>query len=223
MSKKGNNGGIRALSYYLLLFPSIDVCSAYPLVIHTIANNIYTVAFCRDTTKKSKHPKLDYCLYLIIKLFSALLPIVAALFISNLVVVLKYAGLMGFFISLLFPTALQIRSIWVCNKEFETLKLQSGNTGTNSGNRIIPCLEDEVGKYLEGLDTTENKQQHSLPVTRTHRLLQMFDSYRTPYSNRVLSHPVTVCVIGGLEVLLFLLAISSLAVHPSPLHCNDDS
>ena len=94
---------VRALSYYVVIFPSIDVTSAYPLVIHTIANNIYTTLFCRDTSRKSKTPKLDFLLLLVIKFISAVLPIAAALFVSNLIYVLKYAGLIGFFISFFSP------------------------------------------------------------------------------------------------------------------------
>ena len=53
------------------------------------------------------------------------------------------------------------------------------------------------------------------------RLTQMFASYETPYSNRYLSHPVAVAVIGGVGVVLFLLGVASLGVHPEPIFCQD--
>ena len=46
------------------------------------------------------------------------------------------------------------------------------------------------------------------------RFSLMFVSYQTPYSSRFLSHPLMVCLIGGIGVALFLLGVCSLAVHP---------
>ena len=53
------------------------------------------------------------------------------------------------------------------------------------------------------------------------RLMKIFSSYQTPYSSRFLSHPVVVCVIGGVGVVLFLLGVASLGVHPEPIFCRD--
>lgn len=208
-AQKGSPG-IRALSYYLVLFPSIDVTSAYPLVVHTISNNIYTTIFCRDTSRKSKSPKLDFLLQLGIKFISASLPIAAALFVSNLVYVLKYAGLTGFFISFFFPTALQLSSIWKCSKVFP-LQGQGGRGQTPSLKRHVYDLQN--GSLVADKECSTSSARSRISI--------MFSSYRTPFSNRVLSHPVSVVMIGGVGVILFLLAISSLTVHPSQLHCSD--
>jgi hypothetical protein len=200
---------VRALSYYLVLFPSIDVTSAYPLVVHTISNNIFTVLFCRDTSKKSKTPKLDFILHLFIKLVSAVIPIAAALLISNLVYVLKYAGLTGFFISFFFPTALQLSSTWKCSRVFSGLA--GGERNGTPSLMQQNCLQN-------GSEMAEGK----CSIVTESWLSRMFTSYRTPYSNRFLSHPVVVCVIGGVGVLLFLLGILSLGVHPEPIFCADE-
>jgi len=110
-AQAGNSPQLRALSYYLILFPSLDVCSAYPLLVHAITNNIYTVFMGQDTTEKPKY-RFDPILRLLLRFFAAIIPILAALGISNLVYVLKYAGLFGFGICFFFPTALQLQSIW---------------------------------------------------------------------------------------------------------------
>ena len=192
--------------------------SAYPLVVHTVANNIYTVLLCRDTSKKSKTPKRDFLLQIVIKFIFSILPIAAALLISNLVYVLKYAGLMGFFISFFFPTALQLSSTWKCSKEFGTLEPQSGNGRTENGTSS-PTLKGKEGSYhlQDGSEMSEGK----CPTSTSTKLSKLFASYQTPYSNRFLSHPIVVSVLGVVGVVLFLLAIASLAVHPEQIHCYD--
>ena len=179
-------------------------------MVHTISNNIYTTLFCRDTSKKSKTPKLDFVLQLLIKFISAVIPIAAALLISNLIYVLKYAGLIGFFISFFFPTALQLSSTWRCSTVFATGDKIRGTTS--------PTLkEDDKAYHLQNsLEMSERKCSNSIKS----RISQMFASYQTPYSNRFLSHPIVVSVIGVVGVLLFLLSIGSLAVHPKQLHCS---
>ena len=193
------------------------MCSAYPLGIHTISNNIYTVLFGRDTSHEPKHPRLDCLLQFVIKLFSALLPIVAALFISNLVYILKYAGLTGFFICFFFPTALQLSSIRVCSREFGNTLPPFENKDDKSGDESPPSSEGRGTAYhlMSGSDMSSGK------ATRK-SLCQSSACYTTPYSNRVLSHPITVGVIGIIGVVLFLLAVCSLAVHPQKIYCNDE-
>ena len=187
----------------------------------------------RDTSRKSKHPTRDNVLYYIIKFLSATLPVVAALFISNLVYVLKYAGITGFFICFLFPTWLQLRSIWVCSEEFGDSKLvtvemkkigkvpllkgEGNGEGGGEGEEGEGTLEKEKGAAAKG----SWHERFSTLVCFKNRLSQMCATYETPYSNRYLSHPVTVAVIGGVGVVLFLLGLASLGVHPEPIFCRD--
>ena len=218
---KRGNPAVRALSYYFVLFPSVDVLSAYPLVVHIMANNIYTALFCRDTSRKSKTPKLDFLLQLVIKFISAILPIAAALFISNLVYVLKHAGLTGFFISFFFPTALQLSSTWKCSKLFppHTNEREGEGEGEGEGEKQ-PSLK--MHNVLQNSSPMGSTEKCSTSALIRMRLSHMFASYRTPFSNRVLSHPITVSLIGGVGVVLFLLTLGSLAVHPKQLHCTSE-
>ena len=70
LAKTGNSPQLRALSYYLIFFPSIDVTSVYPLVIHTITNNIYTVFFGKDTSQVPKY-KHDWAIRYALKFIIA--------------------------------------------------------------------------------------------------------------------------------------------------------
>ena len=203
---------IRALSFYLVLFPSLDVCSAYPLVVHTISNNIYTVLFGRDTSSKSQRPKRDWVLQFVIKGLSAILPIAAALFISNLVYVLKYAGLIGFFICFFFPTALQLSSMWACRKEFGAAKTAARYQGTS---------KSIVGENKKLYSVQSGSEMSSCGDSSKNSPCLKSASYLTPYSNRVLSHPIAVGIIGAVGVALFLLALVSLGVHPEKKSCGD--
>ena len=186
-------------------------------MVHTISNNIYTTLFCRDTSRRSITPKRDFVLQLVIKLISASLPIAAALLVSNLVYVLKYAGLTGFFISFFFPTALQLSSIWRCSREFPPLS--SGGNGGRNREQKNGSVKKHVYDLRNGPLVAEKE---SSGVSVQSRISLMFSSYRTPFSTRLLSHPVSVVAIGMVGVVLFILTVSSLAVHPRQLHCNDE-
>ena len=166
---------------------------------------------------------MDFLLQLVIKFISAVIPIAAALLISNLVYVLKYAGLAGFFISFFFPTALQLSSIWKCSKIF----LPSDSAplwGSGRGQKHLTNSRTKSSRHIYDLQNgslVADKHRDTGMSVRT-RVSLMFAGYRTPFSNRFLSHPVTVVIIGGVGVILFLLTVSSLAVHPAQLHCSDE-
>ena len=193
----------------------------------------------RDTSRKSKHPTRDCVLHYVIKFISASLPIVAALFVSNLVYVLKYAGITGFFICFLFPTALQLRSIWVCSKEFSDDSAGVGVTVEMKKIGKVPLLdeeekkgekekegEEEDGEEKEQKKGSAKKRRQNWSAMFGHlrrRLSLMFSSYETPYSSKYLSHPVAVVLIGSVGVILLLLGVSSLGVHPEPIFCQDQA
>ena len=91
--------------------------SIYPLIVLTMVNNLYIVVFGKDSAEASKTWKTFFFL-LVMKFTAALLPIIVALAVSNLVTVLKFTGLAGIFLAFFFPTLLEISSEWVCRKKF---------------------------------------------------------------------------------------------------------
>ena len=60
--------------------------------------------------------KYDWVIRLLVRLFTAILPLVLAFGAANLVFILKYASLLGFAMYFLFPAVLQLRSTYVCSK-----------------------------------------------------------------------------------------------------------
>ena len=159
LTQSSHNIPLRALSYYIILFPSIDVCSVYPLMVHTIVNNIYTVIFGKDTSQ-DKGRRL--CLIqLSMKFVIALIPILIALFVSNLVYVLKYAGLAGFFVALFFPIILQLKSQWVCVNRFHYMIDIDSPVQSQSHDNETPSFEiddlDMQNEKIEKNPLLENK------------------------------------------------------------------
>ena len=124
----------------------------------------------------------------LIKLFAAVVPILIALGVSNLVEVLVFSGLSGFILGFVFPAVLQLQSTRVCKKVFIVLlteKTTSSMKDMDSHTRaeVVCSLHDKKPK------------ESSL--------------YMTPYSTRILSHPVAVIILGSLGVVFFLVTIAS--------------
>ena len=213
----GNPGALRALSYYLILFPSLDTLSAFPLVLQASTNNIYCLLTGRDTSEEVK-PRYDWLLLLLLRVSFAVISVLAAFGIANLVQVLKYAGLIGFCV-LLFPAFLQFQSIRVCKKLFVSV------VATRKESFPMSKVTPEQGGSS---DDAKGKSSRTESGTEAAPLLSVQDQaaqkesslYMTPYSNRILSHPIAVVVIGIIMVLLTLLAVISIFVHPQKLTCT---
>ena len=197
------NLSLRILSYYIILFPSIDVISVYPLVVLTMVDNIYTVFFGRDSTQAPKTWK-TFFIRMGMKFVAAILPIFVAMAVSNLVTVLKFAGLMGFFICFFIPTILQLSSQYVCNKTFKPALL-SNQHETLQDTSFSP-------------DEMSGNSSESAPLISSQ--VKSSDLYMTPYST-IFSYWPAVVVIGIVGAMLFGLTVSSLFFHPSKSEsCN---
>lgn len=229
-SRPGNSPQLRALSYYLILFPSLDVISAYPLTIHCMVNNIYTVITGNDTSKKPKW-RYDWILRFSLRFVAALLPLLAAFGIANLIYVLKYAGLVGFGVCFLYPTVLQLRSTFVCIKRFSITNVQlsltnnndtasksKGESKTADSSELINDKDAKPESKGEE-DSTKKISQERAPLLEEEPRNKR-DLYMTPYSNKVLSHPVFVGIVAAIEVCLFILSLVGLFVQPHKLRCE---
>ena len=170
--------------------------SAFPLTVHCMVNNIYTIITGRDTSEKPRW-RCDWLFRFILRFVAAVLPLLAALGIANLIYVLKYAGLFGFAIALFFPAILQLRSIYVCSKEFRQ--------GSSELSALVQ--RQNLTSVIE-ISGIINFRQSSRRL------------YVTPYSRGLLSHPMVVMVIICVGLLLFLLAIISLGIGPHTITCS---
>ena len=208
-SRPNNTVALRVLSYYLVLFPSIDVCFSFPLAAQTMANNIYSLITGQDTSKKPNHG-YSWLLTLLLRAITAILPILAAFGIANLVYIIKYSGVLAY-AGLILPAGLQFQSIRVCKKAFLPPLV--------TGKKNFPMSElRENGKQ----ETSDSDKELSEGMEKS-PLMSNQDCkstlYMTPYSSRVFSRPVAVVIIGILGTIVYLLIISSLVCHPEKLTC----
>ena len=205
LTGKGHSIALRLLAYYIIVFPSLDVASAYPLMVHTIVNNFYILVMGRDTSKAPTHEHrwLDLFLRMLFRFFAAVIPILAAFGVANLVYVLKYAGLIGFNICFFFPTLLQMRSIYVCRKAFEPsfITVSGSKGGTEEKQSLLS---------VQGTGTLFGKQENKI---------EKEGLYMTPFSSCLLSHPAAVVVVGLLGFFFFVLTLVGLGVHPTKVSC----
>ena len=185
----------------------------YPLNMQPIVNNIYTVFFKQDTGKRSK--KCDQLLKVLIRLFAAVIPLTVAFGVSNLVTVLQYAGLSGFMLSFIFPAALQLQSIRVCKKVFRGVRSVQAMfpTDDSTEKEKSDSMKLSTGAHIV-CSLQEKKPQSSLYMKKPHNEPSL---YMTPYSTRILSHPIAVIIIGAIGGLLFLLTIASFFFGPEKL------
>ena len=219
----GHSVPIRMLSYYLIIFPSLDVVSAYPLVNHVLVNNLYILITGHDTSRKPKY-RFDWFLRMFLRFAMAVLPILAAFGVANLIYILKYAGMVGF-IAYLFPFGLQLRSIHVCKKTFATsfisingaLSVMKEKKKLESDEEGEEQKSDNEEKFPEG-----GKEKESLLEARDMSSKEKESLYMTPYSNVLISHPLSVWIVGALGASLFIFAFSSLFVHPHKMNCDFD-
>ena len=179
------------------------MCSNYPLNNHPLANNIYSTFFEHDTCRKQL--RCDRLLKVFIRLFTAIIPILAAFGVSNLVEILKYTGLSGFVLSFIFPALLQLQSIRVCKRTFRGIFTANSVTVADS------C------EYKDSDGSANAGEAHSFQNTKARNESSL---YMTPYSSRILSHPIAVSIIGATGIVLFLMSIASLFIKPDTLGCS---
>ena len=207
-----NSLPLRILSYYLILFPSLDVMSAFPLMVHCMVNNLYLIITGRDTSEKA-HWRHDWLFRFILRFVSAVLPLLAAMGIANLIYILKYAGLFGFAIAVFFPAILQLTSIYSCNKTFNMYAHIAPNEKTPLIIQSEVPIEFSfkfrrmVRKVVYGLGLLEFRRENR-------------ESYVTHYSRGFLSHPLFVIVVIFIGFCLFVMACTSIAISPQKLTCD---
>ena len=126
-----------------------------------------------------------------------LLPLLVAMSVSNLVTVLKYTGFGSFFMAIIVPLLLQLRSQWVCCRTFNNSKrheLQESSSAVVSTKKHSNSIEE----------TTPLTSSNSTTVSNS-------SLYLTPYSTP-LSHWPFVLVIGSIGMLMFFIASGGLLV-----------
>ena len=106
------------ISVYVVLFPSLDVGSTYPLMAVTFGNNFCSYFLNREQMRKSGYEVFIRSCF---RCFASIPPIIGAFVITDLGSITAYTGLTGIVISLFFPAALSYYS----RRKLEALGIQS--------------------------------------------------------------------------------------------------
>lgn len=128
------------VSYLIVLFPPIDIISAFPLNAITLANNIMSASIPVQLTTKRR--------YIIpFRLGAALIPIVGALFVSSLSKILNYTGCVGVMMAFLFPVVLQHQS----QKMMNTIEFDEVNDHEHAnGSDIRGGFSGAMHRFIHG-------------------------------------------------------------------------
>jgi amino acid permease len=106
----GRPGWAWFISYLVVLFPPLDIISAFPLNAITLGNNLLC-AFVPDERKQAlKRYKIPF------RLLAAMPPVVGALVVRDLGVILKYTGCVGVLIAFVYPCVLTYQSERECKR-----------------------------------------------------------------------------------------------------------
>lgn len=106
----GKPGWASFIGYMIVLFPPLDIISAFPLNAITLGNNLLC-AFVEDERKQQlKRFKLPF------RFLAAIPPIVGAMVVRDLGVILKYTGCVGVLIAFAYPCVLQYKSVQRCKQ-----------------------------------------------------------------------------------------------------------
>ena len=94
-----------AIILIVVLFPAIDVLSAFPLNGITLGNNIHAAFFSNNPARMSNRK-----ISIVFRLAAAIPPVIGACIVRDLDVILSYVGLLGFVITFVFPPLLNMIS-----------------------------------------------------------------------------------------------------------------
>lgn len=96
----------RVISHYIMLFPAVDVVSAFPLNAITLGNNIFGAAYGKRIHEVEQDRFLRTCF----RLLAAVPPIIFGIIVRDLGTITDYTGTSGFLIGLCFPAMLYMTS-----------------------------------------------------------------------------------------------------------------
>lgn len=176
-----------------------------------MVNNIFTSIFGKDSSQTLTWKFVVIHRAMVVT--SALCSILIAMWLSNLAVILKYAGIFGFFVSICTPPILQIYSQMKCDKLFDdhnnTVQQTKAYTFTSTGSTLSKSKALE-----EGLETNTNSTDETKPLLGHGRSGRQMSIRMNPYST-MFSYLPCVVTIGIVAVCLMLTTICSAFVHPS--------
>lgn len=118
----------KVISMYIMLFPAIDVMSAYPLNAITLGNNLFGAYF----GNRIREVESNRLLRTSFRLLSSVPPIILAIVVSELAAITSYSGTTGFLIGLSFPAILYLSSRAVAEQRNFAVDTYYSNFGSDS-------------------------------------------------------------------------------------------
>lgn len=100
------------ISYLVVLFPPLDILSAFPLNAITLGNSLL-VHFVRDPHKQRRRRVV-----IPFRLLAAIFPLLGACIEHNLATILQYTGTVGIIIAFVYPALLQYYSVKASQRAF---------------------------------------------------------------------------------------------------------
>lgn len=167
MTDDSNSLAIRIIARFILLYPAVAAISSLPMNVVTSSNYLmrqWPSGFGNPPTRFTKT-----C----IRFMLSVCPLVGSIYVTNLVSVLTYSGVVSFLVSFFLPALLQIQSKRVCLKR---LGYRAGSQDSDLAKRDGETVSLLSGGHVNG----------SLGIRSAGRCPAM-----TPYTT-VLSHPVVV-------------------------------
>ena len=124
-----HSGIVRAFSYFIVLFPSLEAWSGYSITTLVMANMVENM-FIKDPKRM-----LDRSTRAVHRFSWAVVPLIGSIYITDFVDLSKYGGLIAFFVVFWFPAFLQYRSKQVCRALF--LPVDTPYSSWYSGNGVV--------------------------------------------------------------------------------------
>lgn len=184
MTDSDNSLAVQITARFILLYPAVAVISSVPISVATASNYLmrqWPPVFGDPPTRFAKT-----CVRFIL----SVCPLVGAIYVSNLVSVLTYSGVVSFLVSYTLPGIVQIQSRRVCMKKLGARVDHSGNR-TEGDSETTSLLSD--GR----LNASYGNDKRCPAET----------SYTTP-----LSHPVVVVSVLVFSGLATVATIASFAL-----------
>jgi amino acid permease len=97
----------KMVSFYIILFPAMDVASAFPLCGITLGNNLMSSIYGQNSMhyyEKSRYLRIYF------RMLAAIPSLIGAIFVDNIDLITSFTGLSGFVIALIYPALLSIYS-----------------------------------------------------------------------------------------------------------------
>ena len=145
--------------YLIVLFPVVDIVSAYPLTAVTLGNNLVLLA-SDEVKARYGHRRV----LIFFRILAAFPPIIGGFFVRDLSKIIQFTGLLGVMIAFIIPGLLQIKSRTALEAMLAEKRAAESPQDSKSdlqAQALISCTRG-VGRTPYGLPTGGNRFVYSI-------------------------------------------------------------